>query len=174
MTTTQISDDSTKKQINTIVNEYDEDEEFDYDSEEWWKANFDYLPIHFFKKMMTRNCFELAEKDLSIRKVIDIINNVVDNITPTMIQECNTEYIHSYHDYNYKKIITTGYINILKEYLSKLIRIYLTPTFYGNQIIYNHIKDTFYKFFSKERYWKDEELDDLEKIINVLPHGMED
>jgi hypothetical protein len=175
MTTTQITDESSVKQA-TIIHEYEEDEDgmpINF-SEEWWRADFNYLPIHFYKKMMTKHCFELSDKNISLRRVLDIINHVVENTTIPMIQELQKEYIYTYQQQIgiCPSLVMTGYIDSLKEYLSKLIRVYLDPTFYGNKIIYNHIKDTFYKFFSKERYWTDDELDDLNIIIDTLPDGV--
>ena len=176
MTTQTTDEPRSDKQPQIIIPEFEEDEDgncINY-SDEWWKADFNYLPIHFFKKMMTRNCFELVDKQLSYRKVVDIMNNVVENITPTMIQEFHKEYTYSYQqeiNTQNNSLIMTGYIDSLKEYLSKLICVYLDPTFYGNKTIFNHIQDTFNKFFSKERYWEDEEIDHLEKIIRDLPNG---
>jgi hypothetical protein len=171
MTTTTTEEPSVKNIIPYENDEYDDDSSENY-NDEWWKRDWDYTSIHIFKKIMTRSCIELVDDKLNLRKVIDIINNVVENITPIMIQEFNKEYIYYYNgdliDWKTQPLVTTGYIEILKEYLSKLIRVYLDSTFYGNKTILNHIKDTFKKFFSKERDWIDREIDHLEKIIMRL------
>lgn len=157
-----------------IIHEYEEDEEGNNTnhSEEWWKADFNYLPIHFFKKMMEENCYVLSSNDLNLRIIYDILNDVVEKITPTMIQEYHKEYKYFFESHlPTDPFPTLGYIDIMKEYLGKLIRVYLTPRFYGNEQIKNHIKDTFKRFFSKERYWNDDEIDHLEKIINWQDGG---
>lgn len=139
---------------------------------EWWKANLDYKPIHYFKNTITHGCQTLSDiKNLDLRIISLIINDVISVITPIMIEEYRKEYNFFYGkgiiNLNNTTITQTGYIDGLKEYLSKMIRIYIDG-FYGNKMIFNHIKEIHDKFFTKKRYWIDIELDRINNIMKSL------
>ena len=134
----------------------------------WWKAELDYLPIHFFQKQMKKICVELYELP-SRHRVLEICEDISRLITTSMHQEICSEYAY-YFD---KGIIETkdtnltqcGYLEYLKHALTKLVRLYLR---YRDEKILEYIFQFHKSWFNKPRYWDDSDLDHIDTIISQL------
>lgn len=134
----------------------------------WWKANLDYLPIHFFQKHMKKVCVELHELP-SRHRTLEICEDISRLITTSMHHEILSEYSY-YYD---KGIIETkesnftqcGYLEYLKHVLTKLVRLYLN---HRDEKILEYIFQFHGSWFNKPRYWDDYELDHIDTIVSQL------
>jgi hypothetical protein len=143
-------------------------------SSSWWKRDFSYLPIHFFKKRITEICKLLSDKkELVWGDVDDIITNFwINTFTKQMMNEYFQEYEYAYGKglLNFQEIqlpISLGYIECIKHYITKLIYIYIHMK-NKNEKLKSHILEIHEKLLIRSRYWNDHELDRIDIIIAKL------
>jgi hypothetical protein len=88
-----------------------------------------------------------------------------------MLEEYFIEY-----EYNYGKnimtisdlkVISLGYIEGFKKYITKLLYVYIQNDEI-NTHLKNHIIEVYQKLFTKKRYWNDQSLNKIDDIVNQL------
>jgi len=143
----------------------------DIENKRWWKYDFDYLPIHIFQKMVKNVCLDLSDAESTTGRIIDLFQYFWDSITPTMFDEYFIEY-----EYNYGKntltisdlkVISLGYIEGFKQYITKLLVIYIQKD-EKHISLKNHIQEVYLKLFQQKRYWNDDSLDKIDNIMIQL------
>ncbi len=135
---------------------------------EWWKADYSYLPIHRFKKQMTKYCLELNENP-SAKRVQTICEEISAFISAEMNKEIELEYGYSYDKgiihWQTQGIVQTGYIDCLKHILTKLVRAYLSTK---DKNIRAFVFKFHTKWFGKPRYWDDQDLISLDDVLKRI------
>lgn len=143
-------------------------------SHQWWHVDFSYLPIHFFQKQIKLICQQLSNKNITWNETDEIISNFWTKIiTKKMLQEYYCEYKYAYGKglIENHKIISLGYIEGMKQYLIKIIHIYVHMSDKNSDRsmkLKNHILESHKILFCKKRYWDDDEIDRIDNIINKL------
>lgn len=135
---------------------------------EWWKNDLSYLPIHAFKKQMTDYSLELNGNP-SAKRVSAICDEIHSFITTEMAKEIHLEYAYSYDkdiiQWGTQTLVQTGYIECLKHIIAKLVRSYLTNK---DVKVKEFVTKFFERWFSKPRYWDDNELSALENALKRM------
>jgi len=143
----------------------------DIENKRWWKYDFDYLPIHIFQKMIQNVCLDVSSPEITSGQMKDVFQFFWQSITPLMFDEYFIEY-----DYNYGKnvlnihnlkVISLGYIEGFKTYITKLLFIYIQNE-EKNIYLKNHIQEVYLKLFQQKRYWNDESLNKIDTIMIQL------
>lgn len=137
----------------------------------WWDADWNYLPIHTFNKEMKKVNYQLASYP-SMKQVKTIIEHVEQLITKEMMNEFHIEYEYHFGKgviqwSEFKQPIQTGYVEILKAFISKLLCVYIQGG-KKEEELRQYIVNAYQKWFSKTRYWEDAELTRLEQIIKKI------
>lgn len=141
---------------------------------EWWMADMDYLPIHFFRKDMKKVCYELSTFP-SAKRLTEILQDIPSKWTSGMCESFDEEYEFYYGngliDWNaYKgRQVMGGYVADMTMLLSKLLCIYVRRTQgIDRGALWNMIDTVYMKFFDRPRDWPDDNLDRIDVIMHRL------
>lgn len=172
---TEVMDGSMRATYDEVQDEDDRYRAMNKRRTEWWMADLDYLPIHFFRKNMRKFCYELSTKNVSRKRMMEIIQNVEAMWTEQMKAEFRDEYEFSYGpgviDWSsYQgRLVQGGYMTDLKLYLAKLLCVYVQcGTTQDRQTLWQSICRVHDTFFRSQRCWKDDELDRFDHIILTI------
>lgn len=132
----------------------------------WWMRDGDHTSFHLFSNMMT-GCLTILESQPEPFEMFEMIKVVDADFDTPMKRECRVEYAYLYGNGLWdvsSPHVQTGYVDMVKAYVAKFTRMYLTKDMSNTKII-RHVCTLHDTFLKHERYWPDDDLDLLHTIM---------